>query len=154
ARIRPKAASGAGRRTATTAISRRIGSPILSPTPSPLGRGGTPGALRLPGLQAAWHGAGDRSGSGGAGGDGALAGRAAGPPDGQQGGKGAGAGVIPCRSPERPKAASGAGEQATPRSAAVSARQSSPPPHTLRERGTPGALRLPGLRELQRRGAL
>src|SRR5690606_17842054 len=154
ARIRPKAASGAGRRTATTAISRRIGSPILSPTPSPLGRGGTPGALRLPGLQAAWHGAGNRSGSGGAGGDGALAGRTAGPPDGQQGGKGAGAGVIPGRSPDRPQPASGAGEQAPPRSAAVSARQSSPLPIVPQRERTPGALRLPGLHRLQRRGAL
>jgi len=64
------------------------------------------------------------------------------------------AGVILAVARIRPKAASGAGEQAPPRSAAVSARQSSPPPLSLRERGTPGALRLPGLRELQRRGAL
>src|SRR5690606_41178995 len=79
---------------------------------------------------------------GGAGGDGALAGRTAGPPDGQQGGKGAGAGVIPGRSPERPKAASGAGEQARPRSAAVSARQSSPLPIAPQRERDPGCASL------------
>src|SRR5690606_20691243 len=88
------------------------------------------------------HGAGDRRGSGGAGGDGALAGRTAGPPDGQQGGKGAGAGVIPGRWEERREGAAGAGEQAPPRSAAVSARQSSPLPIVPQRERDPGCASL------------
>src|SRR5690606_22144425 len=72
-----------------------------SPLPIVPQRERDPGCASLTrATQAAWHGAGDRRGSGGAGGDGALAGRAAGPPDGQQGGKGAG-GSNTGRSPDK-----------------------------------------------------
>src|SRR5690606_9874877 len=138
---RPKAASGAGEQPPprSAAVSARQSSPL----PIVPQRERDPGCASL--TRATLGGApgrGNRWGSGGAGGDGGLAGRAAGPPDGQQGGKGAGAGVIPGRSPERPKAASGAGEQAPPRSAAVSARQSSPLPIVPQRERDPGCASL------------
>src|SRR5690606_22144424 len=103
---------------------------------------------RGPGVHAAWHGAGNRSGSGGAGGDGALAGRAAGPPDGQQGGKGAGAGVIPGRSPDKAEGRIRGGPANSHHRDQPPYRLANPLPYPLfrSESGTPGALRLPGLR--------
>src|SRR5690606_2842547 len=127
-----------------------------NPLPYPLFRSesGTPGALRLPGLRRP-RGMGLETGV-----DlealaetgrwlAALLGR----PTGSKVGK-ALAGVILAVARIRPKAASGAGEQAPPRSAAVSACQSTPLPLVPQRERTPGALRLPGLHRLQRRGAL
>src|SRR5690606_16574381 len=56
ARRGTKAASGAGRRTATTAISRRIGSPILSPTHCSAARAGPRVRFAYPGYagRVAW----------------------------------------------------------------------------------------------------